>query len=357
MKEESFQINASAYLIHFGSLLEVPFSNFLNEKYHHSKKIIIVDENTSEHCLENLVANFSELSKAEVIVLPAGEENKDLEICQQVWSTLLEYRIGRNDVIINLGGGVVTDMGGFIASLYKRGIDFIQIPTSLLSMVDASVGGKTGVDLEHYKNVIGVFSNPTAVFIDASFLETLPEIDRVGGWMEMLKHGLIADANHWDEMKDFDFNRFEMTHEMIYHSVSIKNRIVQMDPFEKDERKKLNFGHTFGHALESYCLSQSQEINHGIAVGVGMVVESYWSWKYGQLSQNDFDSICDVIKAKVDLTLFQGLPAQELWGFMRNDKKNQVNKVHSVFLNKIGEAVIDCEISYEMLEDALEGVF
>lgn len=179
MKEELFQITTNDLSIHFGSLLETGLEDFLTKNYSDSKKIILVDENTHRHCISHLVANFSSLSQAEIIELPAGEENKCLEICEQIWQTLLAYQVNRNDVIINLGGGVITDMGGFIASLYKRGIDFIHIPTSLLAMVDASIGGKTGVDLHHFKNIVGVFALPKAIYIDTSFLQTLPEIDRL----------------------------------------------------------------------------------------------------------------------------------------------------------------------------------
>lgn len=354
MNAEKLQINSENYSIYFGSLLEVDFELFLISNYSTSKKMILVDENTSEACLQNLIANFVELKDAEVVVLPAGEENKCLEICEQVWATLLEYNFGRKDAIINLGGGVITDMGGFIASLYKRGIDFIQIPTSLLAMVDASVGGKTGVDFNHYKNVIGVFSNPKGVYIDTSFLETLPSEDLIGGWMEMIKHGLIADAKHFEEIKRIDFEEVQLTHQMIFDSVSIKAAIVQEDPFEEGKRKLLNFGHTFGHGLESYLLEIEEPINHGIAVGVGMLIESYWSFQNQTLSEEELDEIHALISNTIDYSFLQKIPATALWEYMKNDKKNQHNKVLSVLLNGIGNATYNHEVTFEQLEEALE---
>lgn len=353
MKEELFQITTNDLSIHFGSLLETGLEDFLTKNYSDSKKIILVDENTHRHCISHLVANFSSLSQAEIIELPAGEENKCLEICEQIWQTLLAYQVNRNDVIINLGGGVITDMGGFIASLYKRGIDFIHIPTSLLAMVDASIGGKTGVDLHHFKNIVGVFALPKAIYIDTSFLQTLPEIDRLGGWVEMIKHGLIADSNHWNEIKDFDFEKFDMTSEMIYHSVMIKVNIVSNDPYEKGLRKTLNFGHTFGHALESYYLEKGDFINHGIAVAVGILIESYWSWRNQQLPISELNEIQAVLLKKIDLPSLSSIPKEELWRFMKNDKKNHSNKTLSVFINGIGNTTFDNEVSFELLEDSI----
>lgn len=354
MKEELFQIVTTNYPIKIGSILSADFEVLLTQKYKNSKKIILVDENTNEDCLDYLITNFEDLKEAEIIVLPAGEENKCLEICEQVWETFLEYEIERNDVLINLGGGVITDIGGFIASLYKRGIDFINVPTSLLAMIDASVGGKTGVDFNNYKNVIGIFSNPKAIFIDNAFLDTLPEIDKIGGWIEMIKHGLIADKNHWDELKKNSFHPFEMTNEMIFHSIEIKHHIVERDPFERGERKILNFGHTFGHALESYLLEQNKFINHGVAVGVGIIIESYWSWKKSTLSEKQFMEIKDVIMHRLPLLDIHDLPVDKIWGYMRNDKKNHSGKVFSVLLNQIGTASYDNEVSYELLIEALD---
>lgn len=241
------KIEAEGYDIEIGSLASSSFSEFLRG-YSNSKKVILLDENTHDHCLEYLLTAFSGLEDAEVMLLPSGEENKVMEVCFQVWEAWSEYQIGRNDLVINLGGGVVTDMGGFIASIFKRGLNFIQIPTSLLAMVDASVGGKTGIDLGRHKNQLGVFANPEKVYIDPGFLKTLPAEELKNGYSEMLKHGLIADKLHWENLKKINFENSENLLALILCSIAIKNKIVLSDPLEKADRKKLNFGHTFGHA-------------------------------------------------------------------------------------------------------------
>lgn len=353
MTQKTQSIHCSDYTINIASILASDFETFLSQNYTDSKKIIFVDENTHEYCLEYLIANFEALSDAEVIVLPAGEENKNIQTCIQVWEAFAEYHITRKDVAICLGGGVITDMGGFIASLYKRGIDFVHVPTSLLAMVDASIGGKTAVDLANYKNMVGVFANPKAVFVDTAFLMTLPIEDKIGGWMEMLKHGLIADKSHWEELKMIDFKEFEMPESFIVHSLEIKNTIVKADPFEENIRKSLNFGHTFGHAIESLFLENRQTINHGIAVGIGIVVESYWSWKKGLLEKEILDEICTTIINKVSLPSLENVEAEHLWNFMKNDKKNEGEHVLAVLLSDIGVPQINQEITIELLEEGL----
>ena len=186
-------LNSSDYQIEIGSLETSGFTNFIQQRYSDSKIVIMVDENTNDNCLEYLITTFDFLAEAEVMLLPSGEENKVMEVCFQVWEALSDYGIGRRDLVINLGGGVVTDMGGFIASVYKRGVDFIQIPTTLLSQVDASVGGKLGIDFQGFKNHLGVFTLPNAVLIDPVFLETLSEREKRSGFAEILKHCLIHD--------------------------------------------------------------------------------------------------------------------------------------------------------------------
>lgn len=241
------------YFIEIETLVNSQFPKLL-DAYDKQKIIIVVDENTHDCCLDYLITYFPKLENAEIMLLPVGEENKVLEICYQVWTALLEYKVGRSDLIINLGGGMVTDIGGFIASVYKRGISFVHIPTTLLGMVDASIGGKTGVDLENVKNVIGSFAQPKAIFIDTAFLETLPGEEIFNGYAEMLKHALILDAKYWDEIKHIQKETDLVTHALISHAVQLKLSIVSKDPNETGERKLLNFGHTIGHALESFFL-------------------------------------------------------------------------------------------------------
>ena len=348
-----YTIDAENYKIELGSLQESSFEYFMNENYFNSRKIILVDENTNEHCLEYLLTSFSFLSNAEVIVLPEGEENKVMDICLQVWETWSEYGFDRKDVLINLGGGVITDMGGFIASLYKRGIDFVNIPTSLLSMVDASIGGKTGVDLGSHKNQIGVFTNPKAVYIDPGFIHSLPEGEVYNGFAEMLKHGLALDESHWNELASMNQIEDELNEDHIYASLVLKNAVVLADPFESDLRKKLNFGHTIGHALEGYFL-EKDPISHGYAVALGILAESYISFKRNYLTLSEFQKIEDVLTKHYYPLDLSKENVNEIYQLMLNDKKNYNGEIKCVLLVAIGQSVINKTIEVEEIINALE---
>lgn len=348
-----FTVDADGYSIEIGSLLDSSFEFLMTENYSDAKKIIVVDENTNEFCLDYLITNFDSLKEAEIILIPAGEENKLLDICAQVWLTWDEYKISRSDVVINLGGGMITDIGGFMASLYMRGIDFINIPTSLLSMVDASVGGKTGVDHGGVKNLIGVFSNPKSVFVDPLFLNTLPEGEFYSGFAEMLKHGLIVSPTHWHELSELNDVQQEINLEHIYSSIVIKNEIVNRDPFEKDERKKLNFGHTIGHALESYFLDKDP-ISHGYAVILGVLCESFISFKRNYITIEEFSEIERVIVKNYQLIDLSSEDYNEIIRFMKSDKKNRHNKILGVLLIGIGEAITNKEYSTDEISAAFD---
>ena len=346
-------IESSNYNIEIGALSDSTFGLLLDSKFKNSKKIILVDENTKEYCLDFLITSFTELAHAEVIELPAGEENKQLEICIQVWESLTEYQIDRNALIINLGGGVISDMGGLIASLYKRGIAFINIPTTLLAMVDASVGGKTGVDLGIYKNQIGTFSFPEAVYIDTGFLHSLPDFHIKNGIAEMIKHGLIQDRIHWDKIKSILLMEGEISDDLILQSVSIKNQIVLLDPFEKFERKKLNFGHTVGHAIESYFLGINQPILHGFAVAAGIQIECFISLKKKLLDKDEFDEITDFItrffsRLTIPIDAFQQILLNS-----KQDKKNSGDEIKMVLLKNIGNSIVDVSVEEELILEGL----
>ncbi len=347
-------IKAKDYSIEFGPLLDSNFQNLLTQNYLNSKIIILVDENTHEYCLEYLITNYPELADAEVMLLPEGEENKVMEVCFQVWEALSEYKVSRKDLIINLGGGVVTDMGGFIASIYKRGIDFINIPTSLLAMVDASIGGKTGIDLGSYKNQLGVFSNPKAIFIDESFLQTLPKEEIQNGFAEMLKHGLIKDKNHWEKLVSLSKDKINL--DLIYDSVSLKNEIVLADPNEKNERKKLNFGHTFGHAIEGFFLETEQQLKHGHAVALGILCETYLSYLKGKIDIAIYNYIHEIIESEFNLISIQEGDYDAIISLMQQDKKNQENKILCVLLTEIGKCEFDQEINREEIIEVLSEV-
>ena len=346
------QIQANKYTIEIGNLAESTFQNLLSTKYPTSKKVILVDENTHDYCLEYLLTNFEELTDAEVMLLPVGEENKVMAVCFQVFEALTEYQIGRNDVIINLGGGLVSDMGGFVASIYKRGIDFINIPTSLLAMVDASIGGKTGIDLGPYKNQLGTFTDPISLFIDISFLETLPEEEIMNGYAEMLKHALILDENYWSELTTLDSLDDLLDENLILRSIHLKNEIVKGDPFEKNNRKKLNFGHTAGHALEGFFLD-STPISHGHAVGIGMIAETFISYKKGLLSEKEWVLIEEKLVSIFPLITFQKEDIPTLIQLMKNDKKNFDGAIKCCLLTSIG----DCKIDQDITEAEIKEMF
>ena len=345
------QIQANNYTIEIGNLVESSFQSLLSTSYSKSKKVILVDENTHDFCLEYLLTNFEELKEAEVMLLPVGEENKVMEVCFQVFEALSEYKIGRKDLIINLGGGIVSDMGGFIASIYKRGIDFINIPTTLLAMVDASIGGKTGIDLGSYKNQIGTFSNPKALFVDISFLNTLPEKEVLNGYAEMLKHALIFDEEYWEELISIT-SLNELVNELkIKKSIDLKNNVVLIDPNENDNRKKLNFGHTIGHAFEGYFLDKNP-ISHGHAVGIGMIAEAFLSYKKSLLNETDWNEIQTKLLTIFPLIEFELDEIPQLIELMKNDKKNFEGEIKCSLITKIGNCIIDQNVTEQELKEA-----
>ena len=320
--------------------------------YKLAKIAILVDENTHDHCLPYLLTGFDELANSEIIMLPAGEENKVLEVCFQVWETLTEAGFGRHDLLLNLGGGMVTDLGGFVASVYKRGIAFVNIPTSLLAIVDAAVGGKTGIDLAGYKNQIGTFQDPLTTFIDIGFLNSLPEEEWRNGFAELIKHALIADKSLWQGLVDIQHIRQELSPDFIQKGVHIKQAIVLEDPKEKGLRKILNFGHTIGHALESYYLAQSNPIAHGHCVAIGMLIEAKISQLQVGLSSKAFDEIAACIKRHFTLHIPTEIDA--VWSLMQQDKKNQNGEVRCCLLSKIGTCVYDQTLTYDSYAIAMQ---
>jgi len=337
----------------FGSNLEDNLNQVLKENYAGCKIVIITDDTVFDLWVENLITSIEALNGAEIIQLPTGEENKTIEMSYQVWETLTDYKIGRQDVILNFGGGVITDMGGFIASTYKRGIDFINIPTTLLSQVDASVGGKTGVDLEGFKNQIGVFALPTYVFIDYKYLSTLPQEQLVSGYAEMLKHGLISSKIHWTNLTELKKITVESISKYIYDSVTIKHQIVTEDPTEKGVRKSLNFGHTIGHAFESFLLNNNQTIPHGYAVAWGMVVEAKLSVVNESLTESDCLVITRFISNAYPKCPLKSESIPELMELMLNDKKNKGKGINFSLLNGVGQCLINCEVEDEFIEKVL----
>ena len=324
------------------------------QTYRETKIFILVDENTLEHCVTKLITPNEALHGAEIIEIDSGEENKTLEVCYQLWKTLAAYKADRKSLIINLGGGVITDMGGFIASTYKRGIDFINIPTTLLAQIDASVGGKTGVDFEGLKNVVGVFNEPKGVFIYPDFLTTLDKRQMLSGYAEALKHALIKDADYWLELKQGMLSDAENWMDLIVKSVSIKNEIVLNDPLEKNERKLLNFGHTIGHAIESFSLENDEKpLCHGEAIAIGMICESYISSKSNKMSIADLEDISSTIKSFYSYYELEDTNFHSYIELMKHDKKNETAKINFTLLSKIGVGNYNREIGVDLILESL----
>ena len=304
----------------------------------YSKVSILVDENTKKYCLPLLPG----IKNSVIVEIKSGEENKNIDNCNFIWKKLTENHFDRNSVLINLGGGVICDMGGFCASTYKRGIDFIQIPTTLLAMVDASVGGKLGIDFNGFKNQVGMFANPKSVIIYPEFIETLSENELKSGFAEVVKHALISDKKLWETIRSSSFNDLDWKG-IIETSVNIKNNIVLTDPKENGERKKLNFGHTYGHAIESYYLQKGTPILHGEAIFMGIIIESELS----SLTDSDKNQIKNYILSNFQLPHFPS--KSELLSFMKNDKKNLDGKISFSLLKEIG----NCTINNLFSEDEL----
>jgi 3-dehydroquinate synthase len=316
-----------------------------------SRVFVLADANTSAVCLPRLAPHLPEGYC--LIEIPAGEEYKSLNSCDLVWNCLTEQQADRHALLVNLGGGVVSDLGGFAAATYKRGIDFMQVPTTLLAQVDASIGGKTGIDFKGFKNQLGVFQQPTGVYIDPAFLQTLDPRQLKAGYAEVLKHWLIADAAAFDKNRRLGWLTDDWE-AIIRESVAVKQRIVTEDPFEAGPRKLLNFGHTVGHALEGYLLTQpGREVLHGEAVAVGLICESWLSVQRGLLEASELDRIETFVLSVFEKVNFVSLEAEVMAEFALQDKKNAGGVINCTLLHGIGHGVYDQPVTLAELAESL----
>ncbi|TKB97920.1 3-dehydroquinate synthase [Pedobacter cryophilus] len=345
-------IESNNYTIYFDNSLQ-SLTDLLAER-NYSKIFILTDELTGEHCLPVLQAKLPDLTEFDIIEVPNGEENKTIDFCIGIWRMLLDFEADRSALLINLGGGVVTDMGSFAASTFKRGIDFLQIPTTLLSQVDASVGGKTGIDMENVKNVIGTFAQPQAVIIATDFLKTLSDRQITSGFAEVIKHGIIADADFFQEIIQLE-NAREISEDQIQKSIAIKNKVVLEDPFEKGIRKTLNYGHTIGHAIESWSLSnEKNSLLHGEAIAIGMICEAYLAKELIGLPETDLEAISAAFLKYFDhYKMKQGIDEQ-LLEIMKQDKKNTSGNINFSLPNKIGNCQINLLVDNNLIKESLE---
>lgn len=320
------------------------FKKIFNEE----KIYLIVDENTIQH-INYLEENFSVTSTH--LKLESGEKNKTFNSVLKIWDFLNRNNVKSSDLLIILGGGMLTDLAGFAASTYKRGIEFIYLPTTLLAMADASIGGKTGFNYQFLKNNIGTFTLPKAVFLDTTFLATLPKIEIDSGIAEVYKHSIIGDVDLWNYLKvnskelDLDY--------IVKSSKNLKLEIVNKDPYEKNIRKKLNFGHTIGHAIESYLLDSNAPTLHGFAIAKGMIIESFIAKKENLLSENYFQEIKTVLSDNFKSYLNFKIDSKAIIKLMQSDKKNTKSTINFSLPTKIGEVTINHEIELKKVESYL----
>ena len=344
-------IISSSYAVHFNQRAYDALNDHLTDA-DYSKVFVLVDENTERDCLPYFRNAVQTEREPEILKIPSGEVHKTIATCAGLWEQLSDADADRKSLLINLGGGVITDLGGFVASTFKRGIAFINVPTTLLSMVDASVGGKTGVDLGALKNQVGVINHPVMVLVVSKFLDTLDARQLHSGFAEMLKHGLIRDADYWKTLQSK--KGYKGIDRLIYRSVALKNEVVLQDPTELHLRKILNFGHTLGHAIESYFLNSPtrESLLHGEAIAIGMIMESYLSKELLQLPTEELDDIRSTFAERYPQIQFTEADISGILSLLKFDKKNSHGNVNFVLLKKLGEPVIDIRVSPELFTPA-----
>lgn len=318
----------------------------------HDKLFVLVDETTEQLCLP-VVAGFSCMQGAQRIVIGATDTHKTLDTLSHVWAELQRMGATRHSLLINLGGGMVTDLGGFAASTFKRGLAYINIPTTLLSMVDASVGGKTGINFGGLKNEIGVFNNANCVILDTIFLRTMDAENMLSGYAEMLKHGLISNEQTWAELLNFDLDDLVKLGDLVEKSVAVKQRIVTEDPTERGIRKALNLGHTAGHAFESLALER-KPILHGYAVAYGLVVELYLCCVKTGFPQDKMRQTVAFIKENYGRMAITCDDYPKVIELMRHDKKNVGTDINFTLLGGIGDIHINQTATEEEIKEALD---
>lgn len=324
------------------------------EKYPRGKVFLASEETVNELWVSKF-DSFLKSKGIQKVVIPAGESSKKIESVAKIWQFLSENGGDRKSLLINIGGGMLTDLAGFAATTFKRGIDFLNVPTTLLSQVDASVGGKTGFNFNGLKNEIGTFKEPVAVLINTDFLKTIDEENFISGYAEMIKHGLIYSPDHLAELKTFDFRNidYDLLQEIILHSVNVKEYFVANDLTENNIRKALNFAHTVSHAFESLAMEQNRPILHGFGVGCGIIAELFLSVKMCKFPQSDFEDLTKWILEVYGKFEIQESDFERLYEFMTHDKKNELGRINFTLLPRIGEIAINQNCDKELIYEAL----
>lgn len=344
-------VSLESYDIKYGNANSA-ISTYLSDTDYTSINVI-VDDNTKLHCFPRMTVLTD--CDVNIIEIPSGEQHKGLNTCELIWDQMVELSLDRHALVINLGGGVIGDMGGFAASCYMRGVDFIQIPTTLLSQVDASIGGKLAVDYRGLKNFIGLFKNPNQVIVDPSFLSTLSDEEYRSGYAEMIKHALIQNQDIWTRiLSTDDWKQLDWQQEIL-ESIYVKKEVVEQDPTEKGLRKVLNFGHTIGHAVESISFETDKPLLHGEAIAIGMICESYLSNKKRTLSKIDLQHITSYILSvydDLDLSLLD--QKASIIDKLKKDKKNKGGKYLFSLLERPGKSIYDIEVNNEEVFESLD---
>ena len=316
---------------------------------------ILTDQNTHQHCLPTLQKEIPTLADIQPIIIPAGEQHKNITTLESIWQSLMQTHADRNTLLILLGGGVLCDMGGFAAASYKRGIDFVHIPTTLLAQVDATIGGKTGINVGHLKNMAGSFAPPKSLFIDPAFLTTLPQRQLVNGYAEMIKHALIDSPEHWEAIQAIESVDATQLSALIERSQEVKQQIVEADPFEKGIRKTLNFGHTIGHAIEAHSLeNDSNPLLHGEAIAIGMVTETWLSVQRCGFPTSQLEKITQYIRSIYGKYVFPARTQEAIITHMQQDKKNQGNTIKPCLLENIAQPILNLTIRPQLIHQALD---
>lgn len=334
--------------------LNKDLSNILS-RIEHDKLFILTDENTEKLCYP-LIQENEQIAKAGKIIIKAGDSNKNLKQLVIIWKYLSENGATRHSLLINLGGGMLTDMGGFAAASFKRGIKCINIPTTLLGAVDAAVGGKTGINFNGLKNEIGAFAPAETVLIDSAFFRSLDHSNFLSGYAEMIKHGLIDSDMEWISTITFDTEDidYEKLGQMVVDSVAVKERIVEIDPFEKGIRKALNLGHTIGHAFESLSYEINKPVQHGYAVAWGIICELYLSMRLNGFPKDKLYKTVYFIRDNYDGFPFSCDHYEQLYGYMKHDKKNESDTINFTFLSDVGKIEINQTASKEDIFDSID---
>lgn len=343
------------YSVYVGRNIFNQLSELLHtEKY--SKIIIITDDFLAKNLLDKVTQSFP--TKPGVIVVKAGEQSKNIETVQEIWRQMIEVGCDRKTLILNFGGGVIGDMGGFAASTFMRGMDFVQVPSTLLAAADASIGGKTGIGFANIKNLIGTFNQPVSIVIDTALLETLPEREFLNGFAEMIKQGLIQDKAYFEKItakKPNEFSSEELV-ELMTTSCQLKAKLVMEDELEQAQRKILNFGHTIGHAIEALSFQTDYPLRHGEAVNIGMIAETKISNMIGLLSDAETKEIIEKLNATGLPVSVKNINVKEIVNKIVKDKKNSHNQIKWVLLKHIGEAVYDQIVEENIIVEALETI-